>query len=111
MVLICIAVIRTCTQLTAEYISVENDLASARSNLNSFFEADYSQLELRIAADYSGDPTMIRIYNTGGDIHTETAKTMTGGREPTKEERSKAKAAGQEEAQRAAYRLLRGLLR
>ena len=57
-----------------------------------FFEADYSQLELRIAADYSGDPTMIRIYNTGGDIHTETAKTMTGGREPTKEERSKAKA-------------------
>ena len=57
-----------------------------------FFEADYSQLELRIAAHYSNDPTMLRIYNEGGDIHTMTASLMTGGREPTKEERSKAKA-------------------
>lgn len=57
-----------------------------------FFEADYSQLELRIAAHYSKDPTMLRIYNEGGDIHTMTASLMTGGREPTKEERSKAKA-------------------
>lgn len=57
-----------------------------------FFEADYSQLELRIAADYSGDKTMLDIYRNGGDIHTTTAKLMTGGREPTKEERNKAKA-------------------
>lgn len=57
-----------------------------------FFEADYSQLELRIAADYANDKTMLEIYRTGGDIHTETARLMTGGREPTKEERSKAKA-------------------
>ena len=57
-----------------------------------FFEADYSQLELRIAAHYSNDPTMLRIYNEGGDIHTMTASLMTGGRTPTKEERSKAKA-------------------
>lgn len=57
-----------------------------------FFEADYSQLELRIAAHYSNDPTMIKIYNDGGDIHTMTASLMTGGRTPTKEERSKAKA-------------------
>ena len=57
-----------------------------------FFEADYSQLELRIAAHYSQDPTMLRIYNEGGDIHTMTASLMTGGREPTKDERSKAKA-------------------
>ena len=57
-----------------------------------FFEADYSQLELRIAADYSGDPTMLKIYAEGGDIHTSTAKLMTNGREPTKEERGKAKA-------------------
>lgn len=56
------------------------------------FEADYSQLELRIAADYANDRTMIEIYRTGGDIHTETARLMTQGREPTKEERSKAKA-------------------
>ena len=57
-----------------------------------FFEADYSQLELRIAADYANDPTMLKIYAEGGDIHTATAKLMTNGREPTKEERGKAKA-------------------
>lgn len=57
-----------------------------------FFEADYSQLELRIAAEYSHDQTMLDIYKNGGDIHTTTAKLMTGGREPTKEERGRAKA-------------------
>lgn len=57
-----------------------------------FFEADYSQLELRIAAHYAKEPTMLKIYREGGDIHTETARVLTGGREPTKEERSKAKA-------------------
>lgn len=56
-----------------------------------FFEADYSQLELRIAAHYSNDPTMLKIYNAGGDIHTMTASIMTGGKQPTKDERNKAK--------------------
>ena len=56
------------------------------------FEADYSQLELRIAAHYANDQTMLRIYNENGDIHTETARLFTNGREPTKEERNKAKA-------------------
>lgn len=57
-----------------------------------FFEADYSQLELRVAAHYANEPTMLRIYKEEGDIHTETAKLMTGGREPSKDERRKAKA-------------------
>lgn len=56
------------------------------------FEADYSQLELRIAAHYAKDKTMLDIYLHDGDIHTETAKLFTNGREPTKEERGKAKA-------------------
>lgn len=56
------------------------------------FEADYSQLELRIAAHYARDKTMLNIYLHDGDIHTETAKLFTNGREPTKEERGKAKA-------------------
>lgn len=56
------------------------------------FEADYSQLELRIAAHYANEKTMLKIYNEGGDIHTETARLFTNGREPTKEERGKAKA-------------------
>lgn len=56
------------------------------------FEADYSQLELRIAAHYANDKTMIRIYQENGDIHTETARLFTNGKDPTKEERGKAKA-------------------
>lgn len=56
------------------------------------FEADYSQLELRIAAHYANEKTMLDIYHNNGDIHTETAKLFTNGRAPTKEERGKAKA-------------------
>lgn len=56
------------------------------------FEADYSQLELRIAAHYANEKTMMKIYAEKGDIHTETARLFTSGREPTKEERNKAKA-------------------
>ena len=56
------------------------------------FEADYSQLELRIAAHYANEKTMLDIYRNNGDIHTETAKLFTNGRTPTKEERGKAKA-------------------
>lgn len=56
-----------------------------------FLEADYSQIELRVAAHYAQEPNMLKIYREGGDIHTETARTLCGG-EPTKEDRSKAKA-------------------
>jgi DNA polymerase I-like protein with 3'-5' exonuclease and polymerase domains len=41
-------------------------------------EADYSQIELRIAADYADEHNMIQIYLEGGDIHTETAMSLTG---------------------------------
>ena len=57
-----------------------------------FFEADYSQLELRIGAHFAKDPVMLDIYRKDGDIHTETARGLTGGKEPTKDERGKAKA-------------------
>lgn len=56
-----------------------------------FIEADYSQIELRVAAHYAQESNMLKIYREGGDIHTETARTLCGG-EPTKEDRSKAKA-------------------
>ena len=57
-------------------------------------EADYSQIELRVAADYANEPTMLRIYKEGGDIHTETAMSLTGltAEEVKGEPRSKAKA-------------------
>ncbi len=59
----------------------------------TFVEADYSQVELRVAAMLSGDPMMIDIFNReDGDIHTTTAIAVSGKREVTKEERKKAKA-------------------
>jgi DNA polymerase-1 len=59
-----------------------------------FVEADYSQIELRGAAHVANERTMIRIYQTGGDIHVETACIITGKRpqDITKDERKKAKA-------------------
>lgn len=66
-------------------------LYTAKSG-RSLIEADYSQIELRVAADYADDPTMLEIYRTGGDIHTKTAQIVSGKTEPSKEDRSKAKA-------------------
>jgi uracil-DNA glycosylase family 4 len=37
---------------------------------------DLSQIELRIAAWMANEPTMLRIYREGGDIHTATAKAV-----------------------------------
>ncbi|MET0416583.1 MAG: DNA polymerase [Actinoplanes sp.] len=69
-----------------------------------FVEFDYSQIELRIAAFLAREATMIHLYNTGQDIHTTMAMTMTGkpwhggekkcscGKCVTNEDRKKAKA-------------------
>lgn len=43
---------------------------------NVFFSADYSQIELRLVADLSGDETMINAFNEGADIHTLTASRI-----------------------------------
>lgn len=60
----------------------------------AFVEADYSQIELRIAAYLARETTMLHLYATGQDIHMATAMRMTG--KPaslvTTEERKKAKA-------------------
>ncbi|MCA1841288.1 MAG: hypothetical protein LC723_13360 [Actinobacteria bacterium] len=56
--------------------------------------ADYSQLELRLAAELAQEPTMLSLYRQGADIHRAMAMRMTG--KPadavTKEERTRAKA-------------------
>jgi len=59
-----------------------------------FFEADYSQVELRIAAMLSGEHVMLEIFRSGGDIHRATAAAALGKAEEdiTKEERKAAKA-------------------
>ena len=43
---------------------------------NLFFSADYSQIELRLVADLSGDETMVEAFNHGADIHTLTASRI-----------------------------------
>jgi DNA polymerase-1 len=40
--------------------------------------ADYSQIELRLAAIYSGDKNLIKIFKEGKDIHTATAAIIHG---------------------------------
>lgn len=44
----------------------------------TLLEADYSQLELRIAGIFSKEPTFLRIYQEGGDIHCMTAAVVMG---------------------------------
>jgi DNA polymerase I-like protein with 3'-5' exonuclease and polymerase domains len=61
----------------------------------TLIEADFSQIELRIAAMVSHDPAMMAVYQRGEDLHTLMASAITG-KPPefiTKEERSRAKAA------------------
>jgi DNA polymerase-1 len=45
----------------------------ARSDEYLFMSADYSQIELRIAAAFAKDETMIEAFRSGRDIHTTTA--------------------------------------
>jgi DNA polymerase-1 len=56
--------------------------------------ADYSQIELRLLAHFSGDPLLVRAYQTGEDIHTLTASEVFGvpADSMSKETRNRAKA-------------------
>ena len=57
-------------------------------------DADYSQIELRVLAHMAAEPTMIEAFNTGEDIHRQTAASVFGVTplEVTPEMRSAAKA-------------------
>jgi DNA polymerase-1 len=61
---------------------------------NILLAADYSQVELRLLAHFSEDPTMVKAFNEGLDIHAQTASEITGHAlsEINSNERSKAKA-------------------
>jgi DNA polymerase I len=56
--------------------------------------ADYSQIELRLLAHFSGDPLLLRAYRTNEDIHTLTASEVFGVpvEKMDKETRNRAKA-------------------
>jgi len=61
---------------------------------NVFICADYSQIELRVAAELSRDKVMLKAYEEGIDLHSLTASKVSGKRieDVTKEERQQAKA-------------------
>lgn len=60
-----------------------------------FFSADYSQIELRLVADFSHDPTMVDAFKHDLDIHTITAAKIyhVPLEEVTSDQRRKAKTA------------------
>ena len=51
-------------EIRAAFIAAEGNL---------LMSADYSQIELRLMAHFSGDPLLVDAYRTGKDIHTLTA--------------------------------------
>jgi DNA polymerase-1 len=53
--------------------------------------ADYSQIELRIAAEISGDPQLLEAFRNHEDIHAATAKVIFGTSEINTDMRRKAK--------------------
>jgi DNA polymerase-1 len=55
-------------------------------------KADYSQLQLRIAAKVSADKAMLAAYRAGDDLHTLTARQITGRQDVSKDDRQLAKA-------------------
>jgi DNA polymerase I-like protein with 3'-5' exonuclease and polymerase domains len=54
-------------------------------------KADYSQIELRIAAQVSGDKAMLEAYRCGDDLHALTARRVLGAVDVTMEHRQTAK--------------------
>lgn len=56
-----------------------------------FIDADYSQIELRVMFSCCNDPTAIKAYMQGSDVHAATALAMAG-ESWTKDDRTKAKA-------------------
>lgn len=57
----------------------------------AWIEADFSQLELRVAAVMSGDQTMMQLFRDDQDIHTYMAERLVRGGEITKQHRTLAK--------------------
>jgi DNA polymerase-1 len=65
----------------------------ARDENHVLVSADYSQIELRLMAAFSGDEAMISAFRRGEDIHRDTASRIYGipGEAVTKEQRANCK--------------------
>jgi DNA polymerase-1 len=84
--------------LIRSIIGISDELNRQREARNKqkhyFVEADFSQIELRIAAMLSGDRALTRAFQVGDDPHLQTAVKVSGkpAESITKEERKMAKA-------------------
>ncbi len=75
----------SCTEPNLQNIPVRQEYGrqlrrafSAESEDYCLVGADYSQIELRVLAHMSEDPTLIKAFNDGLDIHRETAAKIFG---------------------------------
>ncbi|MBQ3920864.1 MAG: DNA polymerase I, partial [Firmicutes bacterium] len=91
----------SCTEPNLQNIPVRSELGrqlrkafTTDSPDKVLIGADYSQIELRVLAHMSKDPTLIKAFNDGLDIHRETAAKVFGvpQEEVTPQMRSNAKA-------------------
>jgi DNA polymerase-1 len=73
----------SCTNPPWQQIPAKGDGARLRSFVraepgNVLLTADFSNIELRILADYSGDKNMLEAFASGRDLHSYTARMMFG---------------------------------
>jgi DNA polymerase-1 len=84
-----------CTSPNIQQVPHEDEFRSCfvAEEGNVLVIADYSQIELRILAEVSGDPGFVQAFQEGEDLHRVTAATMFGMEKDkvTKEQRSAAK--------------------
>ncbi len=84
-----------CTSPNIQQIPHEDEFRSCfvAEQGNVLVIADYSQIELRILAEVSGDPGFVEAFQKGEDLHRVTAATMFAVEKDavTKEQRSAAK--------------------
>jgi DNA polymerase I len=76
--------------------NLQNLLPEARKHVVApegrvLVKADYSQIELRIATKISADEKMLGAFADGQDIHTITARSITGKEQVSKDDRKIAK--------------------
>ena len=86
----------SCTGPNMQQIPRDNEIRQCfiPAKGHKFIVADYSQIELRVAAQLAGDERMIEAYKNGGDLHKLTASLVTGTplHDVTKAQRQAAKA-------------------
>jgi len=86
----------SCSDPNIQQVPREKEIRAAFTPVEGYLYivADYSQVELRVAAGLSGDPVMLKAYKERQDLHILTAALTTGKayNEVDKEERQAAKA-------------------